>query len=118
MKISTRGRYSLEALLYLALQPAGKKARAVSRCTQKFPTDTLNSFSSLNGLIAGTRGIRAVTLGKKEWNTTVGDILRAVERRFPRPLRRKKRNLRQGTPCIAWRTWKMLDQKIEACIDR
>lgn len=123
MKISTRGRYSLEALLYLALQPAGSResTRSIAEHTKISDGYLEQLFIPLkkHGLISGARGIQGgYTLGKKGMNTTVGDILRAVETTLsPVPCVEKSGTCAKERTCIARRTWKKLDQKIKACID-
>ena len=123
MKISTRGRYSLEALLYLALQPPGSResTRSIAVHTKISDGYLEQLFIPLkkHGLIAGARGIQGgYTLGKKGMNTTVGDILRAVETTLsPVPCVERSGTCARERTCIARRTWKKLDQKIEACID-
>jgi Rrf2 family protein len=84
MRISTKGRYSLEALLYLALLPAGESAstRDIAAHTDISERYLEQLFIALRKkrLIQGTRGARGgYTLGKAGASITVGDILRAAD---------------------------------------
>jgi Rrf2 family protein len=91
MRISTRGRYSLEALLYLALLPVPKDSeapggfastRAIAKETGVPERYLEQLFISLRGekIICGIRGPKGgYYIGKPADQITVGDIVRTVE---------------------------------------
>jgi Rrf2 family protein len=84
MRISTRGRYSLEALLYLALLPEGGFAstRAIAKETGVPERYLEQLFIPLRGekIICGIRGPKGgYYIDKPAAEITVGDILRSVE---------------------------------------
>jgi Rrf2 family protein len=89
MRISTKGRYSLEALLYLALLENTKGDRYSFASTREIAESIGYSEGYLEqlfiplrkaGLIQGVRGPQGgYYLGKKPEDIRVGDILRAVE---------------------------------------
>jgi Rrf2 family protein len=85
MKISTRGRYSLEALLYLALNTAPAtflSIRDIAGNTGVTEGYLEQLFIPLkkSGLVQSTRGAQGgYQLGKAARNISIGDILHAVE---------------------------------------
>ncbi|MDR3312300.1 MAG: Rrf2 family transcriptional regulator [Spirochaetaceae bacterium] len=84
MKISTRGRYSLEALLSLALLGTNDSAstRAIAEKTGVSERYLEQLFILLRGagIIKGIRGAKGgCYLGRSAKDITVGDILRAAE---------------------------------------
>jgi Rrf2 family protein len=84
VRISTRGRYSLEALLYLALLQEGEFAstRAISEQTGISERYLEQLFIPLRGrnILTGIRGPKGgYFLGQPADEITVGAILRAVE---------------------------------------
>jgi Rrf2 family protein len=89
VRISTKGRYSLEALLYLALIEGTKAGRDSFASTREIAENIGYSEGYLEqlfiplrkaGLIQGVRGPQGgYYLGKKPEDISTGDILRAVE---------------------------------------
>jgi Rrf2 family protein len=84
MRISTKGRYSLEALLYMALLPAGEysSTRSIAENTGISDGYLEQLFIPLRkaGIVQGIRGPQGGYLpGRETDHITVGDILRAVE---------------------------------------
>ena len=84
MRISTKGRYSLEALLYMVLLPAGEysSAGAIAEVTGISEGYLEQLFIPLRkaGIIRGIRGPQGGYLpGRNPDEITVGDILRTVE---------------------------------------
>ncbi|MDR0730674.1 MAG: Rrf2 family transcriptional regulator [Treponema sp.] len=84
MRISTRGRYSLEALLYMALLPQGEYAstRSIAENTGISDGYLEQLFIALRreGIVQGIRGPQGgYVLGRDYDRITVGDVLRAVE---------------------------------------
>ncbi|MDR1893670.1 MAG: Rrf2 family transcriptional regulator [Spirochaetales bacterium] len=84
MRISTKGRYSLEALLYLAFLPPNEYAslRQIGESTELSDGYLEQLFIPLRGvdIVRGIRGPRGgYFLGKPPAEISVGDILRAAE---------------------------------------
>lgn len=84
MRISTKGRYSLEALLYLALLPQDEytSVRDIAQYTGISDGYLEQLFIPLKkaGIINSSRGPSGGYLpGRKLKNISVGDVLRAVE---------------------------------------
>ncbi|MDR0638178.1 MAG: Rrf2 family transcriptional regulator [Spirochaetaceae bacterium] len=89
MRISTKGRYSLEVLLYLALIEETREARESFASTREIAENTGYSEGYLEqlfiplrkaGLIHGVRGpLGGYYLAKTPEEIRAGDILRAVE---------------------------------------
>jgi Rrf2 family protein len=84
MRISTKGSYSLEALLYMALLPEGESVNTkdISRNTGISEGYLEQLFIHLrkSGLIMGIRGPNGgYLLGKSPDKISVGAILRSVE---------------------------------------
>ncbi|MDR3200414.1 MAG: Rrf2 family transcriptional regulator, partial [Spirochaetales bacterium] len=84
MRISTKGRYSLEALLYLSLLPPGEytSTRTIAEYTGISDGYLEQLFIPLKkaGIINAIRGPQGGYLpGKELEKITVGAILRAVE---------------------------------------
>jgi Rrf2 family protein len=84
MRISTKGRYSLEALLYMALLPKGEysSTRSIAENTGISDGYLEQLFIPLRkaGIVQGIRGPQGGYMpGRDLENITVGDILRTVE---------------------------------------
>jgi Rrf2 family protein len=84
MRISTKGRYSLEALLYISLLPKGEYASTRSIAEHTLISDGYleQLFIPLRqaGIIQGIRGPQGGYFPSKPLEEiTVGDVLRAVE---------------------------------------
>lgn len=122
MRISTRGRYSLEALLYLALLPEGGFAstRSISENTGISEGYLEQLFIPLkkNGLIHGIRGSQGGYLpGKPAAEILVGDILRAVEGPLAPVACLSGGICPAEAKCITRPTWGDLFAEITECID-
>lgn len=122
MRISTRGRYSLEALLFLSLLPEGDYAstRVIASETGISDGYLEQLFIPLKkaGIIQGIRGPRGGYMpGRKPSDITVGDILRSVEGPLePLPCLGSEECLSEKE-CKSRRTWKELYDVISDCID-
>jgi Rrf2 family protein len=122
MRISTRGRYSLEALLYLALLPGGGFAstREIARGTG-IPERYLEQlFIPLRTakIICGIRGPKGgYYLGKPEDEITVGAILRAVEGPMEPAECVAAGFCPKESGCQSRHTWSELYQEIRGFID-
>ncbi|MDR1970499.1 MAG: Rrf2 family transcriptional regulator [Treponema sp.] len=122
MRISTKGRYSLEALLYMALLPKGVYAstRTIAENTGISEGYLEQLFIPLRkaGIVQGIRGPQGGYVpGKNPDRISVGDILRAVEGSLEPvecisvnvcPLRRR---------CGSRQTWVELYHEIAGCAD-
>jgi Rrf2 family protein len=122
MRISTKGRYSLEALLFMALLPDGEytSTRVIAGDTGISDGYLEQLFIPLRkaGIIQGVRGPQGGYMpGKNREEITVGDILRAVEGALepvscvasePCPL---------ADTCLSQHTWAELYREINDCAD-
>jgi Rrf2 family protein len=122
MRISTKGRYSLEALLYMALLPAGdfSSTRAIAENTGISDGYLEQLFIPLRkaGIIQGIRGPQGGYLpGKKPEDITVGDVLRAVEGSLEPVDCVMSRTCPIEDQCRSQHTWRELYQEISACVD-
>jgi Rrf2 family protein len=122
MRISTRGRYSLEALLYLALLPEGAFAstRAISENTGISDGYLEQLFIPLKkaGIIRGIRGAQGGYLpGRPIAEITVGDILRAVEGSLEPVACLTRGTCPAESKCITRHTWAQLYREISECVD-
>jgi Rrf2 family protein len=122
MRISTKGRYSLEALLYMALLPEGEFAstRAIAENTGISDGYLEQLFIPLRkaGLIQGIRGpLGGYLPGKDPDHISVGDILRAVEGSLEPVDCIKSRDCPLEDQCRSQHTWRELYQEISHCVD-
>ena len=120
VRISTKGRYSLEALLCIALLPPAEYAstRAVAQETGISDGYLEQLFIPLRkgGILKGIRGPQGgYTLARDAARITVGEVLRAVEGPLnpavcadPCP---------QEADCRSRYTWAELYREINACVD-
>ncbi len=122
MRISTRGRYSLEALLYLALLPEGNFAstRSISENTGISDSYLEQLFIPLKkaGIIRGIRGAQGGYLpGKPLAQILVGDILRAVEGSLSPMMCLVNEVCPSAGECKTRHTWAKLYEEINGCVD-
>ncbi|MDR3247782.1 MAG: Rrf2 family transcriptional regulator [Treponema sp.] len=122
MRISTKGRYSLEALLYMALLPEGDYAstRTIAENTGISDGYLEQLFIPLRkaGIVQGIRGPQGGYLPGKELDKiTVGEILRAVEGSLEPVdcISSDKCPLRKI--CGSRQTWTELYEEISGCVD-
>jgi Rrf2 family protein len=122
MRISTKGRYSLEAMLYIALRPDNtySSTREISAKTGVSEGYLEQLFIPLRkaGLLSGIRGPQGgYILGKKPAEISVGDILRSVEGNLkPVPCVDDKVCPLEGS-CTSRHTWSGLYEGIKNHID-
>jgi Rrf2 family protein len=120
MRISSRGRYSLEALLYLALLPQGSFAstRSIAQDTG-IPERYLEQlFIPLRTakIISGIRGAKGgYFLNRPPEKVTVGDIFRAVEGSLV--LAECVESCPLEDQCMSRFTWAELYETIKDCVD-
>jgi Rrf2 family protein len=122
MKISTKGRYSLEALLYMALLPPGKfsSTRTIAENTGISDGYLEQLFIPLRkaGIIRGIRGpLGGYLPGKSLEKISVGDILRAVEGSLEPVDCLNSRICPIEARCRSQHTWRELYQEISDCVD-
>jgi Rrf2 family protein len=123
MRISTKGRYSLEALLYMALLPEGEFAstKTIAENTDISDGYLEQLFIPLRkaGIIRGIRGPQGgYLLGKKRLeDITAGDVLRAVEGSLEPVDCLNSRLCPIEAKCRSQHTWRELYQEISRCVD-
>lgn len=122
MRISSRGRYSLEALLYLALLPEGSFAsiRSISENTGISDGYLEQLFIPLrnSGIIKGVRGAQGGYFpGKNLESLFVGDILRAVEGSLAPVGCLVEGGCVSESSCKTRRLWEQVYQVISECVD-
>ncbi len=122
MRISTRGQYSLEALLFLALLPEGAFAstRSISESTGISDGYLEQLFIPLKkaGLIQGIRGAYGGYLpGRDPARITAGEILRAVEGSLEPVACLSAGTCPAESKCISRHTWSALYAEIADCVD-
>jgi Rrf2 family protein len=122
MRISTKGRYSLEALLYMALLPAGEftSTRSIAEHIDMSDGYLEQLFIPLRkaGIVQGIRGPQGGYLpGRSLDKISVGDVLRAAEGTLePVDCVISKMCPIRDT-CISWHTWSELYMEIISCTD-
>ena len=122
MRISTKGRYSLEALLYLALLPTGNytSTRSIAEHTGISDGYLEQLFIPLRkaGIIQGIRGPQGGYIpGKPLEAIRVGDILRTVEGPLELAACVKPKFCPLEASCIPRHTWSELYEEINRCVD-
>ncbi len=122
MRISTRGRYSLEAMLFLALLPEDSlvSTREISEKTGISDGYLEQLFIPLKkaGILAGVRGAQGgYHLGRAAAEITVGDILRTVEGPLAPVACLEHETCASEAVCKTRYTWGKLYKSIEECID-
>jgi Rrf2 family protein len=122
MRISTKGRYSLEALLFLALLPPGEYANTKTIANNTGVSDGYleQLFISLRraGLVQGIRGPQGgYLLGKSSSETWVSDILLAVEGPLSPVDCVNTRVCPEEDRCISRHTWAELYKEIAKCVE-
>ncbi|MDR1901026.1 MAG: Rrf2 family transcriptional regulator [Treponema sp.] len=122
MKISTKGRYSLEALLYMALLPKGEycSTRAIAEATGISDGYLEQLFIPLRkaGIVQGIRGPSGGYIpGRETSEIRVGDILRTVEGPMEPVACVHSEVCPKEADCISKHTWSELYAEIIGCVD-
>jgi Rrf2 family protein len=122
MRISTKGRYSLEALLYIAQLPQGEYAstRSISENTGVSDGYLEQLFIPLRkaGIVQGIRGPQGGYLTGRPFNEiTVGQILRAVEGPLEPVSCVNSKPCPIEATCLSRHTWAALYREIGECVD-
>ena len=122
MRISTKGRYSLEALLYMAMLPEGQYTSTRSIAVETGISDGYleQLFIPLRqaGIVQGFRGPRGGYIpGKALEDISVGEILRVVENSLEPVDCVNSRACPVVDQCASRHTWSELYQEISECVD-
>jgi Rrf2 family protein len=122
MRISTKGRYSLEALLYMALLPEGEysSTRSIAENTGISEGYLEQLFIPLRkaGIVQGIRGPQGGYLpAKPAREITVGDVLRTVEGSLELVGCVSSDECPRKTICVSVHTWSDLYREITDCVD-
>ncbi|MDR2842260.1 MAG: Rrf2 family transcriptional regulator [Spirochaetaceae bacterium] len=122
MRISTKGRYSLEAMLFLALKEKDEysSTHEISEATGISEGYLEQLFIPLRkaGLIQGIRGSHGgYTLGEKGTDICVGDVLRTVESSLKPTPCVEKEYCPDEDACTCHQTWNDLAETINTHID-
>lgn len=122
MRISTRGRYSLETLLYLALLPQGETAsiRTISQATgisagylEQLCIPLRNA-----GILRSIRGHKGGYFpGKPLEEISVGDILRIAEGSLEPVSCVQSTECSSSVTCLSRNTWVDLFEEINSCVN-
>jgi Rrf2 family protein len=122
MRISTKGRYSLEALLFLALLPRGEFAstRFIAESIGVSKGYLEQIFIPLRemGIIQGIRGPQGGYYpGRDADKISVGDVLRTVEGSLEPVDCLSTRDCPIRDSCLSVHTWGELYREISDCVD-
>ncbi|MDR1058442.1 MAG: Rrf2 family transcriptional regulator [Treponema sp.] len=122
MRISTKGRYSLEALLYMTLLPGDEysSTRSIAENTGLSDGYLEQLFIPLRkaGIIKGVRGpLGGYIAGRAPDKITVGEILRTVEGDLELVDCLNVRVCPIKDSCTSRHTWSELYQEINDCVD-
>jgi Rrf2 family protein len=120
MKLTTRGHYSVKALLDLSLQPMGE-ATAVSAIAQRqnLPAPYLEKLlieMRRAGLVESVRGVHGgYRLTHPPAKISLGQILEAVGETID-PLPHHAPNAEQAEDWVTFSLWKQLHQKLKEAL--
>ena len=122
MRISTKGRYSLEALLYMALLPEGQSASTKTIADSNNISDGYleQLFIPLRkaGIVQGVRGPSGgYLLGRPTTEISVGNVLRSVEGSLEVVDCVDSKVCPYQDQCISRHTWAELYAEVSGCID-
>ena len=124
MKISTKGRYGLRAMLDLALNARGEHESLNSIATRQNISENYMEqvFSLLRkaGLVKSIKGPQGgYTLGLEPSKIKVGDILRVLEGELIVADEKTNEILKNNTYeyCLQLKVWNKINQSINAVVD-
>jgi Rrf2 family protein len=122
MRISTKGRYSLEALLFMAMLPKEEytSTRNIAEHTEISEGYLEQLFIPLRkaGIIRGIRGPQGgYVLGRAAGDIRVGDILRVVEGSLEPVDCLDTRICPIRDRCTSRHTWSEMYREISGCVD-
>ncbi|NJL00741.1 MAG: RrF2 family transcriptional regulator [Spirulinaceae cyanobacterium SM2_1_0] len=121
MKLTTRGHYSVKALLDLSLQPEGKLASVTAIAQrQDLPAAYLEKLLielRRAGLVNSVRGVQGgYQLARPPAEISLGEILAAVGETVA-PLPHHQPDVQQSEDWVTFSLWKRLHQKLQASLD-
>lgn len=120
MKLTTRGHYSVKALLDLTLQPKGRPASvsAIAK-RQDLPAPYLEKLLielRKAGIVESVRGAQGgYRLGKSPRDISLGQILEAVGESVD-PLPRHEPQIDQTEDWVTFTVWRRLHQKVKEAL--
>jgi len=122
MKLSTKGRYAVTAMMDLAIhETQGPVTLADISVCQGISLSYLEQiFARLrtNGLINGTRGPRGgYRLARPADQITIADIIAAVSERMDTTRCEGKENCQNGQRCLTHELWTDLSQQIHSFLN-
>ena len=117
MRLTTRGRYAVTALLDLTLQGADRPI-TVSEIAGRHHISTaylerLTGQMRAKGLLKSVRGAKGgYILGRSPEAITIADIIEAVNERVDATQCQGKGNCQKGAMCLTHHLWEALNQEI------
>ena len=121
MRISTKGRYSLEALLYMAiLDGKALSVRAIAEAADVSEAYLEQLFIPLRkaGIVRSIRGSEGGFIsGRAPDQITVGDVLRIMEGSFEITECAKTNECPQSADCMNREIWAELYMAVNNCMD-
>ena len=117
MRLSTKGRYAVTAMLDLALHENQKPVTLadISQCERISLSYLEQLFARLrrNGLVEGIRGPGGgYRLAKPATDVTIAEIIRAVDEKVDATGCMGKQNCRDGVTCLTHELWCDLSKEI------
>ncbi|RFA28220.1 Fe-S cluster assembly transcriptional regulator IscR [Alkalilimnicola ehrlichii] len=122
MKLSTKGRYAVTAMMDLALheQDGPVTLADISRCQRISLSYLEQLFARLrkNKLVKGVRGPGGgYRLAKPAGEITIADVIVAVDENVDATRCGGQRNCQSGEPCLTHDLWTDLSQQIYSFLD-
>lgn len=122
MRLSTKGRYAVTAMMEIALNDGkGPVTLAEISATQGISNSYLEQlFAQLrkHGLVKGLRGPRGgYRLARQPSEITVASILRAVDEKIDTMRCNGEGNCRNGEPCLTHELWSELSDALYQFLD-
>jgi len=120
MKLTTRGHYSVKALLDLSLQPGGKptSVRAIAQRQDISPTYLEKLLIALRqaGIVTSTRGPHGgYSLARPPAEISLGQVLEAVGERIE-PLPGYDPDDAQAADWVTYSLWRQLHDKLQEAL--
>ena len=122
MKVSTKGRYGVRAMLELSLK-YGKgpvMVREIAECqeiSERYLELILNNLRT-SGFVISTRGAKGgYELSKPPSDITVGDVIRALEGPFDVVSCTSEYGCEKMENCVTFHVWKEVKEAIEKVLD-
>ncbi|HHJ15036.1 MAG TPA: Rrf2 family transcriptional regulator [Gammaproteobacteria bacterium] len=117
MRLSTKGRYAVTAMMEIAMrQNEGPVTLADISQTQGISNSYLEQLFSMlrkNGLVKGVRGPRGgYRLAREAGEITVADIILAVDEKLETMRCEGRGDCHDGEPCLTHELWQELSDKL------